>query len=148
MSGSGGPGSYDPGETSHRALRGIQRELERHPVITSVRGLPSGAYTRVVAEIATDRVDIDADTATLTVSWFAGETPDAPPEFSFHYSDGAGDIGWHHHPQDHVEGWGHVQERPDQTAPYTYEPYTFSSLNPTRVVWEVLSRWETRLDSE
>ncbi|WP_198667895.1 hypothetical protein [Saliphagus sp. LR7] len=146
MPGAGGPGSYDPGETSHRALRGIQRELERHPAISAVRGFPSGAYTRVIGEIATDRAEIDAETATFTVSWFAGETPEAPPEFSFHYSDGTSDVGWHHHPQDHVEEWGHVQERSDETDAYTYEPYTLSSLNPTRVVWEVLSRWETRVN--
>lgn len=144
----GDEGSYDPAAASHRALRGIQRELERHPAIVAVRGFPSGEYTEVVAEIAGDRVGIDAETATLTVSWFAGETPTDRPEFSFHYSDGVADFGWHHHPQEHVDGWGHFQERPDSDTPYEYEPYAFSSENPTRVVWEVMSRLTSRLEEK
>jgi hypothetical protein len=136
--------AYDSAEASHRALRGIQRELERHPVVETVRGFPAGEYTRVVAEIATTRVAIDADTATLTVRWFAGETPDARPEFSFHYSDGARDFGWHHEPNPHAEGWGHYQKRSGDAA-YTYEEYAFASTNATRVVWEVMSRLSDRL---
>lgn len=144
----GGTGPYDPAEASHRALRGIQHELERHPVVTDVFGFPSGEYTRVVANIALDRLGIDADTATVTVSWFAGETPADCPEFSFHYSDDTGDFGWHHHPQEHVEGWGHLQERADSETPYSYDPHTFSSTNPTRVVWEVMSLLTSRLQSQ
>lgn len=103
--------SYDSAEASHRALRTIQQELERHPITTTVRGFPAGEYTEVVANIAPARVNSTATNATVTVRWFAGETPDSRPEFSLHYSDGAGDFGWHHHPQDHVDGWGHFQER-------------------------------------
>ncbi|WP_290819553.1 hypothetical protein [Halovivax sp.] len=137
--------SYDPAEASHRALRGIQRELERHPAIDSVRGFPSGEYTRVVARVATDRLDVAGDDATLTVRWFAGESPDAPPEFSFHYSDETGDFGWHHEPNPHVDGWGHFQDRAVDENDYAYEPHGFSSNNPTRVVWEVTSLLMERL---
>jgi hypothetical protein len=138
--------SYDSGEVSHRALRGIQRELERHPAVDTVRGFPSGEYVQIVADVATNRLRTDADDATLTVRWFAGETPNARPEFSFHYSDGAGDFGWHHEPNPHVEGWGHFQKRTDPKTKYTYEPHTFSSHNPTRVVWEVMSLLTTTLN--
>lgn len=137
--------SYDPAEASHRALRGIRRELERHPTVATVRGFPSGEYVRVVAQLATDRLGIDANDATLTVRWFAGETPDARPEFSFHYSDDIGDFGWHHEPNPHVEGWGHFQERTGPGVEYSYDSHTFSSKNPTRVVWEVTSLLSTKL---
>lgn len=139
--------SYDSAEASHRALRGIQRELERHPGVTEVRGFPSGEYTQVVAAIATMRLGIEATDATLTVRWFAGQTPDAPPEFSFHYSDGVTDFGWHHEPNPHVDGWGHFQERRGPGKEYSYEPYSFSSINPTRVVWEVMSVLTSKLDA-
>lgn len=137
--------SYDPGEASHRALRGIQGELERHPAIANVRGFPSGAYAQVVAQVATERFGIEND-ATLTIRWFAGETRDAPPEFSFHYSTSEQDFGWHFEPNPHVESRGHYQERA-QSGTYRYEPYSFSSENPTRVVWEVMSLLTSRLES-
>ncbi|WP_250137756.1 hypothetical protein [Halorientalis salina] len=139
-------GAYDPAEASHRALRGIQQELERHPVISSVRGFPSGEFTQVVADVAKERLRIDGPDASLTVRWFAGETADAPPEFSFHYSDGTHDFGWHHEPNPHVDGWGHFQERTGASDAYTYDPHTFSSKNPTRVVWEVMSHLTSRLE--
>ncbi|WP_273838001.1 hypothetical protein [Halococcus sp. PRR34] len=86
------------------------------------------------------------DDATLTVRWFAGETTDAYPEFSFHYSDDTGrDFGWHHEPNPHVEGWGHFQERNNSEVEYAYESHTFSSKNPTRVVWEVMSLLPSRI---
>lgn len=144
----GDDGSYTPAEASHQALRGIQRELERHPAIDYVRGFPSGEHTQVVAHVATDRVGMDAEDATLTVSWFAGETAASRPEFSFHYSDSTGDFGWQHHPQEHVAGWGHFQERSVSETTYSYDPYTFASTNPTRVVWEVVSLLTSRLQSE
>ena len=145
---SGDDSSYDAAEASHRALRGIQRELERHPTISTVRGFPSGEYTQVVAEVAIDRLDTDVTEGTLTVRWFAGGTPDDRPTFSFHYSDENGDFGWHHEPNLHVDAWGHFQERVNPAASYDYEPYTFSSVNPTRVVWEVMSALVSRLQSE
>jgi hypothetical protein len=144
----GDDSSYDAAEASHRALRSIQQELEHHPTISTVRGFPSGEYTQVVAEVATDRLDSDVAEGTLTVRWFAGETSDADPSFSFHYSDDNGDFGWHYEPNPHVDGWGHFQERSDAEASYDYEPYTFSSGNPARVVWEVMSVLVSRLQFE
>ncbi|MDJ1432778.1 hypothetical protein [Halostagnicola sp. A-GB9-2] len=64
------------------------------------------------------------------------------------YSDGTGGFGWHHHPQEHVEGWGQFQERSDSETAYTYESYAFSSKNPTRVVWEAMSRLTSKLEAE
>lgn len=140
--------SYDPAEASHRALRGVRRELERHPIVAVAQGFPSGEHTRVDADLETTHAAVDAADATLTVAWFAGETPDARPEFSFHYSDETpGDFGWHHEPNPHVDGWGHFQTRPASTADYAYSPHEFSSTNPTRVVWEVASLLLDRLDS-
>lgn len=136
--------SYDPTTASHQALRGIQRELERHPAVAQVRGFPAGEFTQLVAQLSTTTLDIDASDATLTVRWFAGETVDARPEFSFHYSDSERDFGWHHEPNPHVEGWSHFQERTGEAA-YTYESHTFSTKNPTRLVWEILSQLTTRL---
>lgn len=144
---SGAEDSFDPAAASHRALRGIQRELERHPAVATVLGFPAGEFTQVVAHIAAARVDSDLANGTLTVRWFAGETAAADPEFSFHYSDSSGDVGWHHHPQEHVDGRGHVQERTAAGGVYTYEPYSFDSTHPTRVVWEVMAALTARLES-
>lgn len=142
----GGDRSYDSAEASHRALRGIRRELERHPGVSTAQGFPPDVHNHVVAEVASDRLGRNADDATLTVRWFAGETLDARPEFSFHYSDGTGlDFGWHYEPNPHVEGWGHFQERSNPESEYSYEPHTFFTTNPTRVVWEVLSLLSTEL---
>lgn len=134
----------DAGAASHRALRGIRRELERHPLVDSARGFPVEPYTEVVADLAGERLPAAVDDATLTVRWYAGDTAADPPEFSFHYSDYGGDFGWHHAPNPHVDGWGHYQERPDGGS-YDYEPYEFDTTTPTRVVWEVVSRLEDRL---
>jgi len=139
--------SYDPAEASHRALDGIRRELERHPTIASVRGFPAGEFTQVVADVETAQLGVAVEDATLTVRWFAGETPDARPEFSFHYSDETGDFGWHHEPNPHVDGWGHFQERSDSDSTYAYASYTFASKTPARVVWEVLSVLVSELQS-
>lgn len=141
-----GGGNYDPGAASHRALREIRRELERHPAVVQARGFPQDTFSKVVADLEPIRLGTEGDDATLTVRWFAGETAADHPRFSVHYSDDAGrDFGWHHEPNPHVDGWGHYQERAEQDGSYDYEPYSFSSLVPARVVWEVLSRLEQRL---
>ena len=141
-----GDRSYDSAEASHRALRGIRRELERHPAVSSAQGFPPDVHNHVVADVEPNRLGRNVDDATLTVRWFAGEKPDARPEFSFHYHDTTGsEFGWHHEPNPHVEGWGHFQKRSNSETEYVYEPYTFSSMNPTRVVWEVLSLLASRL---
>lgn len=140
--------SYDPAEASHQALRGIQRELERHPAVGTVQGFPAGEFTQLVAQLSTTVLDCSASEATLTVRWFAGETPDSPPEFSFHYSDSARDFGWHHEPNPHVDGWSHFQERTRADTEYTYESHAFVAENPTRLVWEVMATLTDKLHSE
>ncbi|WP_394740173.1 hypothetical protein [Natronococcus roseus] len=137
--------TYDSAAASHRALRAIQQELERHPIVTEVRGFPAGEFTRVVARLETKRWGRDSEDATFTVRWFAGETADAIPEFSFHYSDATADFGWHHEPNPHVDGWGHFQERNATGTAYSYEPHSFGSLTPARLVWEVMSLTSSRL---
>lgn len=140
---------YEPGEESHRALRNIQQELERHPAITETRGFPAGGFKEVVAEVAVERWEITRGDATLTIRWFAGETSEDRPEFSFHYSDDETDFGWHHEPNPHVDGWGHFQDREETVeGGYSYEPFTFQSKEPSRVVWEVMSGVSARLGSE
>lgn len=141
-----GVDSYNSAAASHRALRGIRRELGRHPMIQKAQGFPSETHTRVVAELNPNQLSENRSEATLTVRWFAGETPQAPPEFSFHYADETGrDFGWHHEPNPHVEGWGHYQEREMAGAEYSYESRTFSSTNPSRVVWEVLAFLDSKV---
>ena len=137
---------WDAGAASHRALRGIRRELDRHPAVVTAEGFPATLHSEVVAELSPSRLDaaVTATEPTLTVRWFAGERPTAPPEFSFHYSDRHGDFGWHHAPNPHVDGRGHYQERLDEGA-YTYTAHEFDSTQPTRVVWVVLSLVEDRL---
>lgn len=140
--------SYDPAAVSHRALRGIRQALERHPAIETARGFPETSHSHVVAQLDASPFGLDVEDATLTVRWFAGESSDSRPQFSFHYSDAtSGDFGWHHEPNPHVEGWGHFQERTNPEMTYSYEPHTFSSLNPARVVWEVMSLLASRLQS-
>jgi len=133
--------SYDPAAASHRALREIRRELERHPAVEVAKGFPPDTHSTVEATLDPSQLATTAGEASLTVRWFAGEAPDDPPRFSFHYSDDTGlDCGWHHEPNPHVDGWGHYQERPDPETAYNYEPYSVGSQLPARVVWEGLSR--------
>ena len=138
------PDSYDSSEASHRALRTIQQELKRHPIVTTVRGFPEGKFTEVRALLAPDRWGTDRENATMTVRWFAGEARDARPELEFHYSDEQADFGWHHHEQEHVPEWGHFQERTGD-GEYTYEPQTFHAENPAQLTWEVMSLLEDQL---
>jgi hypothetical protein len=135
MPGSNGNGSYDPAAASHRALRGIQQELDRHPIVTEIRGFPRGEFTQLVALLDPERWGSDRGNATLTVRWFAGETPADRPEFSFHYSDDRADFGWHHEPNPHVDRWGHFQEQYPADTDYAYEAWTVSSHSPRRLVW-------------
>lgn len=139
----GGP--YDPAAASHRALRSIQRELERHPAVTGVQGFPAGEYTQVVATLSPARLSRKTGDPTVTIRWFAGETEPDRPQFSIHYSDDQHDFGWHHEPNPHGDEWGHFQERTASETDYSYEPYEFGSANPSRVVWEVLSLLTDRL---
>ena len=138
---------YDSSEASHRALRAIRQALERHPVVTAVQGFPDGGFTEIRADLAVERWGIERESATVTVHWFAGATPDARPAFEFHYSDGETDFGWHHHEQEHVDGWGHFQERTGD-AGYRYEPHTFHAQNPAQLSWETMSLLSFKLSSE
>ena len=135
--------TYDPGEASHRALRGIRQELERHPAVSVAQGFPDEEFTNVVAEL--DAVVVGREDATLTVRWFAGEQPESDPGFSFHYSGPDADFGWHHEPNPHVDGWSHFQRREQSGSGYRYEPHSFASLAPARVVWEVLAKLDAEL---
>jgi len=135
--------AYDPGEASPRALRGIRQELEQHPAVSVARGFPDEEFTSVVAEL--DGAISGREGATLTVRWFAGEQPDSDPEFSFHYGGPDADFGWHHEPNPHVDDWGHFQRREVSESSYSYEPYSFASLAPVRVVWEVLAKLDAEL---
>lgn len=103
--------SYDSADASHRVLRAIPQELERHPIVTAVQGFPDGKFTRLRTHLEPERRGVECDNATVTVHWFARETPDARPEFEFHYSDVQTDFDWHHHHQEHVGGWRHFQTR-------------------------------------
>jgi hypothetical protein len=140
-------GSYDSSEASHRALHAIQQELERHPIVTDVRGFPEGEFTELRATLAPERWGSARENATLTIHWFAGETPDDCSEFEFHYSDEQTDFGWHHHEQEHVDGWGYFQKQTGDGG-YTYEPHTFHAQNPGQLIWEVMSLLSSHLNSE
>lgn len=139
--------SYDSSEASHRALRAIQQELERHPIVSVVQGFPDGNFTELRADLSIERWGIERENATVTVHWFAGETPTARPEFEFHYSDEKADFGWHHHEQEHVDGWGHFQERTGD-AGYTYERHRFQAQNPAQLSWEIMSLLSSKLTTE
>lgn len=141
-----GTGGHDPARTAHEALRQIRHELTRHPAITSVEGRPHDTlHNELRAAVEPSYIGADAPGGTLTVRWFVGD-PGDPPRFAVHYADESGfDCGWHHHEQDHVDGWGHYQERATQEDPYTYGQFRFASEEPARVVWEVLDELHTML---
>jgi len=107
------------------------------------QGFPDEEFTNVVAEL--DAVVVGREDATLTVRWFAGEQPESDPGFSFHYSGPDADFGWHHEPNPHVDGWSHFQRREQWGSAYRYEPHSFASLAPVRVVWEVLAKLDAEL---
>lgn len=140
-------GRYDPGEASHSVLLELRRTVERHPAVLQARGDPPGQFTRVQADLDPRVLGASAEEGTLTIRWYAGETSEDPPEFAFHYSDSSGfDCGWHHEPNPHVEGMAHYQERTEAEADYTYEPISFASDPPVRLLWEVLERLDAQLD--
>lgn len=139
-------GSYDPGEASHAALRELRRTVEKHPAVERAEGFPKGSFTHVEADVVPARLGQDAETATLTIRWFAGETPDGPPQFSVHYSERSGfDCGWHHEPNPYVEGWGYYQERPSSDVEYSYGAVSLEGRTPGRILWEILADLEERL---
>ena len=139
-------GGHDPRQRAHEALSRIREELRRHPAIAHVDGLPHDTlHKELRAAVDPPSLGADAPSGTLTVRWFVGEPTDRP-RFTFHYSDESGfDCGWHHHEQEHVDGWGHYQERDSDADAYQYTPFQFGSVEPSRVVWEVLEELQERL---
>ncbi|WP_188980000.1 hypothetical protein [Halocalculus aciditolerans] len=138
-------GGYDPGEASHTVLLELRRTVTRHPVVQHASGEPPGQFSRVVATLDPVVLGSSADEGTLTIRWYAGETAASEPEFAFHYSDSSGfDCGWHYEPNPHVEGRAHYQERSTPDDDYVYEEIAFSSLQPIRLLWEILERLEDR----
>jgi len=136
-------GGHDPARASHAALRQIRQELIRYPAIKTVQGHPHDTlFTEIRADVDPSLVGMDAPSGTLTVRWFVGE-PDDPRRFAFHYADETGfDCGWHHHEQDHIDGWGHYQERESEADEYSYDPFQFESEEPSRIVWEIVAELE------
>ncbi len=57
---------YNSSEASHRALRAIQQELERHPIVTAVQGFPDGEFTELRAALAVERWEIERENATAS----------------------------------------------------------------------------------
>ncbi|WP_196219587.1 hypothetical protein [Halorubrum sp. BV1] len=139
-------GGYDPGQASHTILLELRRTIERHPAVQHAGGEPPGQFIRVVATLDPAILGSNADEATLTLRWYAGEAADADPEFAFHYSESSGfDCGWHHEPNPHVAGRTHYQERLSPGDEYEYEAVSFNSLRPVPLLWEILDRLEARL---
>jgi len=140
-------GSYDPGEASHAVLLELRRTVETHPAVLHARGDPPALFTRVQADLDPCVLGATTEDGTLTIRWHSGATPDAPPEFAFHYSDDSGfDCGWHAEPNPHVEGRTHYQERGPGEDEYTYERTSFASDHPVGILWAVFERLEGRLD--
>jgi hypothetical protein len=136
--------SRDRGRERHRILRELRHELERHPAVAEVRGVPGGKFREPRAELDPVAFDRNAEHASFRVSWWP--TPE-DPEFAFHYSDSTGfDCGWHREPNPHVEGKAHYQERRGSGDTYEYEAVTFSTTNPSRLLWHVLERLSERLE--
>jgi len=136
--------SGDHGRKRHRILRELQHELERHPAVQRVTGRPADGYRELHATLDSAVLGVDADEATLRVTWWPGADD---PEYAFHYSDDTGfDCGWHREPNPHVDGKLHYQERSSPDDPYAYEPASFSTDTPPRTLWTVLDRLADRLD--
>lgn len=138
-----GGNSDDLGQTRHRILRELQRELERHPVVRRVTGSPDNRYRELRATLDPEALGIEAETASLRVTWWPA--PD-DPEYAFHYSDNSGfDCGWHRESNPHVDGKLHYQERQSAEESYEYEPVSFAAETPPRILWTVLNRLAGRL---
>ena len=137
-------GGHNLRQASHEALRQIRTQLQRHPLITRVEGVPHDTlHKELRAIVDPSAIGTETRSGTLTVRWFVGETDD-PVRFTFHYSDESGfDCGWHHHEQEHVDGLGHYQQRQRASEEYVYEGFQFGSTEPARVVWEVLEELQT-----
>lgn len=124
------------GQERHRILRELRHQLERHPAVEDVRGVPGGTFRELRADLEPSAFGRSAESASLRVSWWPA--PD-DPEFVFHYSESTGfDCGWHREPNPHVDGKTHYQERggPDDT--YEYEAVSLPTRTPSRLLWTIL----------
>jgi hypothetical protein len=140
-------GRDDLGARRHRILTELRRELDRHPAVEFVRGIPPGRQRELRASLRPGAFDRDANDATLCVAWWPA--PDGEPEFVFHYSDDTGlDCGFHREPNPHVEGTTHYQERPGPEAAYEYEAVSLDARTPPRLCWELLERLDDRLATD
>ena len=132
-------------ELAHAALQAVRTVFHRHPAVTDNTGHPHNSlYTELRATVRPTYVGSSEADGTLTVRWFVSNDS-CPPQFTFHYADKVGfEFGWHHHPQEHVDGWGHTQSRTSESE-YTYEKFEFDSLEPVRVAWTVCTELEQLL---
>ena len=130
------------GNSRHRVLRAVIDALRRHPVVAEAHGHPPSTFTEVRATLTPHRWDYEVESATLRVTW----QPIEPPEFAFHYSESNFDCGWHHEPNPHVDGDAHYQERVG-SEPYRYEAISFEGETAPELVWEVMERLRTRLET-
>lgn len=140
-------GGRDPsrhlGQERHRILRELRHQLQRHPAVEEVQGVPDGTFRELRADLDPSTFERDAESASLRVSWWPA--PD-DPEYVFHYSESTGfDCGWHREPNPHVDGKTHYQERSGPDAAYAYEPVSISARTPTRLLWAILERLADRL---
>lgn len=135
--------SRDLGQERHRILRELRHELDRHPAVEAVRGVPNGKFRELRADLDPSVFERDAENASLRISWWPA--PD-DPEFAFHYSESTGfDCGWHREPNPHVDGKTHYQERSGPDDAYEYETISLSTKTPSRLVWSILDRLFDRL---
>lgn len=131
------------GQERHRILRELRHELDRHPAVEVVRGVPDEEFRELRADLEPSAFERDAEHASLRISWWPGPED---PEFAFHYSESSGfDCGWHREPNPHVEGKTHYQERSGPHEAYEYEPVSLSTTVPSRLVWSILDRLSGRL---
>lgn len=132
------------GRERHRILRELRHELERHPAVLEVRGVPDGRFRELQATMDPHAFGRDANDATLRVAWWPAP---GDAEFVFHYSESSGfDCGFHREANSHVPGKTHYQERANPEDEYDYEAVSFRTEVPARLCWAVLERLEYRLE--
>jgi len=135
--------SRNLGQERHRILRELRHQLDPHPAVEDVRGVPNGKFRELRANLDPAAFGRDAEDASLRVSWWPA--PDGP-EYAIHYSESTGfDCGFHREPNPHVEGKTHYQERDSPDEAYEYEAVELSPRTPTRLLWTVLDLLADRL---
>ena len=75
-------GGHDPRQASHEALRQIRNQLRRHPMITTVDGLPYDTlHKELRADVDPSSIGVDSPPGTLTIRWFVSN-PTEPVRFT------------------------------------------------------------------